>query len=187
MPSNSSSSLSREQYWSLWAAQAQKGDKRAYVHLLKDIEGFIRAVVASGLANEDWVDELTQNVLLSVHKALATYAPDRPFKPWLLAIIKFRRADLLRSYYRKQNDHSRYEDVPDSVLPVTENPTAGEYKDIEAALADLSDKQRAMLLMMRVEGYTAKEVAQKMEMSESAVKVAVHRMVQKLKEEWGDV
>lgn len=181
---SSPSSLSREQQWQHWAAQAQGGDKRAYHALLKDISPFIRAVAAPSLANEDWLDDLVQNVLLSVHKALATYSPDRPFKPWLLAIIHFRRSDVLRQYYRKQADkQAHYDDVPEAILPVTNPTRAGEYKDIESALAALPEKQRTVFMMMRVEGYTAKEVAKQMDMSVSAVKVSVHRTLKKLKDD----
>ena len=182
--SDISSKQQRDKQWSDLAQKAQGGDVRAYHQLLKDLMPFIRAVVAPALANEDMVDDLMQNVLMSVHKALPTYAPDRPFKPWLLSIIKFRKADLLRQYYREaQRESVSLDALPDNnALHVTKPHRAGEYKDIEAALNRLSDKQRTVFTMMRIEGFTAKEVALKMDMSVSGVKVSVHRTLQKLKE-----
>ena len=46
----------------------------------------------------------------------------------------------------------------------------------------LSDKQRKVFKLVKIEGYSAKEVAEEMQMSVSAVKVSVHRSTAKLKE-----
>jgi len=80
-----------EDQWSLLAKAAKNGDKKAYRQLLTEITPFIKSVTAPSLANADWVDDLSQNILISVHKSLATYGPERPFKPWLLAIINSKR------------------------------------------------------------------------------------------------
>lgn len=170
--------------WSALAVRAQGGDKRAYTTLLRDITPLIRKVLAPSLANPDWVDEVAQIILMSVHKALHTYDPKRPFRPWLMAIIKFRRTDFLRSHYRKANRESSLDALEGDhydILSVTSMGDAGESKDIEAALSKLSKKQKATLLMMKVQGYSAREVADAMGMSVSAVKVAVHRAVRALK------
>ena len=53
--------------------------------------------------------------------------------------------------------------------------------DIEAALKELPERQRKVFQMIKIEGYTAKEVANEMGMSVSAVKVSAHRTMVKLK------
>jgi len=49
------------------------------------------------------------------------------------------------------------------------------YESISAEVEKLPDKQAIILRMMHQEGYTAREVAEKIGMNESAVKVAAHR------------
>ena len=49
------------------------------------------------------------------------------------------------------------------------------YESISAEVQKLPEKQAAILRLMHQEGYTAKEVAEKIGMKESAVKVAAHR------------
>lgn len=172
-----------EQYdqWNEWAASAQGGDKRAYHALLKDIAPFIYKVVTPKLSNPSWADDVVQDVLLSVHKSLHTYSADKAFKPWLSAIIEFRRTDYLRKHYRKRdNQQTSIDNAVFSDEFVTKPSVTGELKDIEAALQRFTDKQRTLFTMMRIEGYTAKEVAEKMDMTESAVKVSVHRMTKDL-------
>ena len=172
----------QEDMWQEWAVKAQAGDKRAYTDLLRAIVPYIRNVVAPRLANPEWADDIVQEVLLSVHRALHTYSPDRPFKPWLYAIISFRKTDFLRRHYSARSHlQAGTDDVEFQKNHVTDNPLAGELKDMEEALQSLPEKQRKLFAMMRIEGYTAREVAEQMNMSESAVKVSVHRTADKLK------
>ncbi|MCB1531346.1 MAG: RNA polymerase sigma factor [Alphaproteobacteria bacterium] len=181
-----SEKLTQDQQWSAWAAAAQQGDKKAYNNLLRDIAPYIRAVIAPTLADPDWADDITQNVLISVHKSLSTYSPKRSFKPWLNAITNFRRTDFLRCHYSRRKDKQTSLEDPNFIRNHVTNPAhAGEYKDIEGALAALPKKQRKIFEMIKIQGYTAKEVAKEMGMSVSAVKVSAHRTSNQLKEKLG--
>lgn len=172
--------------WDQLAKASQTGDKKAYNQLLKEIYPYIQNVLYPTLANADWVDDLTQNILISVHKSLNTYAADRPFKPWLHAIINFRRADFLRKHYSKKKDKQMpYDEALLEKQYVTDPAHAGEYKDIEKQLADLPEKQRDVFVKMKIKGYSAKEIAEEMDMTESAVKVSAHRTMNKLKDKLG--
>lgn len=180
------SELSGDELWRVLAVKAQNGDQRAYAHLLRDIVPYIRAVAAGSLANPDWVDDLVQDVLVSVHKSLSTYSDDRPFKPWLSAIIQFRKTDILRKYYKNRSNKTVDLENPEFSSQHVTNPSlAGELKDIESALADLPENQRKVFEMIKIHGYSAKEVADEMGMSVSAVKVSAHRTMNKLKDRLG--
>jgi RNA polymerase sigma-70 factor (ECF subfamily) len=174
--------FSEEKEWQDLAAKAQSGDKPSYNQLLHSVLPYIQNFLRASLANPDWVDDVTQEVLLSVHRSLHTYSADRPFKPWLTSIISFRRTDFLRKHYGDRKHKQTSTDDAEFIADHVTNPSnAGELKDIESALNDLPEKQRAIFTMIKLEGYTAKEVANTMGMSESAVKVSAHRTSVKLK------
>lgn len=167
--------------WSELAQKAQAGDTAAYRTLLNDIAPFIKKVIAGRLSNPEWADDISQDVLMSVHKSLHTYQADRSFRPWLMAIINFRKTDYLRAYYRKRKNMEVSVDVLDfSTDHVTDSPHAGELKDVEKALDTLPQKQRDVFRMIKIEGHSIEDVAQKMDMSASAVKVSAHRSMKKL-------
>ncbi len=168
--------------WQEWASLAQQGDKLAYNRLLSDIAPYIKNVIIKSLANQDAAEDIAQEVLISVHKSLNTYSADRPFKPWLYSIISFRRTDYLRKYYsRKRDVTSTIDDNPEFLSQnVTESPLAGELKDIEAAIDTLPDIQKRIFKMIKIQGYSAKEVANEMNMKETAVKVSAHRSMKKI-------
>lgn len=181
--SNQNVDIPQGQIWADLAHKAQGGDKRAYTKLLTDILPFIKYRIAGGLANPDWADDIAQDVLISVHKSLATYSADRPFKPWLNAIIQFRKTDFLRKHYKvKKVKESVQGNVEIFSQNVTFQEGLYELKDIQSAIASLPAKQQKIFKMMKVEGYSAKEVAADMEMSVSAVKVSAHRAASKLRE-----
>lgn len=172
--------------WSEWAAQAQAGDKKSYRRLLAEIAPYIRNYLVGGLANPDWAEDITQEALISVHKALKTYDADKSFKPWMMAIVNFRRTDFLRKHYSGRHDkQTTMDDMDFQKMHVTNPEFAGEYKDVESALDELPDKQRKVFEMIKIQGYSAKEVANEMDMTESAVKVSAHRTMNKLKEKLG--
>ncbi len=176
------SQKSSSDQWTQWATMAQQGDKKAYARLLNDISPYIKNVIIKTLSNQDAAEDIAQEVLISVHKSLNSYSADRPFKPWLYSIINFRRTDYLRKYYsRKEDVTSTTNDNPEFLNQnVTNSSFAGELKDIEAALDSLPPEQKRIFEMIKIQGYTAKEVANEMNMKETAVKVSAHRSMKKI-------
>ena len=79
----------RDQDWSRLMAAAQDGDRGAYERLLREILPLLRAAVAPHYRHPDRIDEVIQDVLLSVHRARHTYDPTRPFRHWLMAIAHY--------------------------------------------------------------------------------------------------
>lgn len=168
--------------WRQWAIKAQNGDKNAYGLLLREITPYIRNVIVPGLANPDWAEDITQEVLLSVHKSLHSFDSQCDFSPWLHAIINFRKTDFLRKHYRQQERKERAGNYGRAIgSHVTVPARAGELRDMERALDMLPEKQRRIFTLVKVEGYTAREAANHMDMSVSAVKVSVHRAAKALR------
>jgi RNA polymerase sigma-70 factor (ECF subfamily) len=173
---------SDSQRWRSLIEKAQAGDKKAYNRLLKQLHPYIENVLRPGLSNPEWVNDITQDVLLSLHKSLHTYNPERPFKPWLMAIIHFRKSDFMRKHYASHDDRKvDFEEPAFFNRHVTSPVASGEFKDIEAALNMLPEQQRNVFQMMKIYGYSANEVATMTGMSTSAVKVSVHRSWKKIR------
>ncbi|MDA1184423.1 MAG: sigma factor [Acidobacteria bacterium] len=84
-------------------AATQGGDGDAYAALLKGVVPRVRQAVRRqrGFAGREDVEDLVQDVLLSLDVARATYDPARPFMPWLMAIVRHRLGDGARRYVRQ--------------------------------------------------------------------------------------
>jgi RNA polymerase sigma-70 factor (ECF subfamily) len=162
--------------------QSLNGDAKAYAVLLKETARLLRPFLAKRLSIGNHVDDVLQEVLISIHKARHTYDGNRPYKPWIYAIARYRLQDYLRIHYADQLhqavdildlENNLHEDVTESVLS---------YESISGEIHQLPEKQAAILQLMHQEGYTAKEVAEKLGMNESAVKVAAHRAYKLLRQ-----
>jgi RNA polymerase sigma-70 factor, ECF subfamily len=65
---------------------AQAGDAHAYEQLLKEILPLVHSIVRRRVHNTTDGESVVQEVLLSLHRARATYDPSRAFMPWIFAI-----------------------------------------------------------------------------------------------------
>ncbi len=158
-----------------WMQQALAGDQAAYAQVLRTVAQLLRPYLSKRLLFANDVDDVLQEILVSIHKARHTYDGQRPFTPWMYAIAKFRLQDYLRSHYADNLKHAV--DIADLENDLSQDVTETgiRYESISGEIQKLPEKQAAILQLMHQEGYTAKEVATKLGMNESAVKVAAHR------------
>lgn len=161
---------------------ALAGDKRAYASVLEGISRLVRPYIARRLFIKSEVDDVLQEILLSIHKARHTYDGQRPFLPWVYAIVRFRLSDHLRAHYGEHlHEQAPLEEAENiAAQDVTEEGLT--YESIKGVVEALPEKQANILKLMHNDGYTAKETAAKLGMNESAVKVAAHRAYKVLRE-----
>lgn len=161
------------------------GDGAAYANFLNQLSPILRRVIGLKVPLAD-VEDVLQDVLISIHKARHTYDGERPLMPWVMAITSFRITDYLRKTYsqmrHQQVDIADYENILESVTE-----THGESESIDEMLSGIGPREQNIIALMHVEGYTAKEVGSQLGMQESAVKVAAHRAMKRIRERFGNV
>ena len=79
-----------------WMVAAQAGDRAAYETLLRDCIPFIKRVARGQGIRPDFMDDVVQETLLTIHQARQTYDPNRSFTAWLRTIAQRRAIDGLR-------------------------------------------------------------------------------------------
>lgn len=160
------------------------GDGVAYADFLSQLSPILRRVIGRKISASD-VEDVLQEVLISIHKARHTYDGNRPLMPWVISIANFRMTDHLRKSYSQMRhqsvDIADYENVLEAVTE-----TVNENESINEMLDGVGQRERKILSLMHVEGYTASEVGSQLGMKESAVKVAAHRAIKKIRERLGN-
>jgi len=151
------------------------GDAAAYDAFLRGLSTHLRGFFRRRLSGlPDDVEDLVQETLLAVHNQRHTYDPKQPLTAWVYAIAKYKLVDLLR----RRAGHERRND------PLDDEQEAFAHNDAEAATArvdlakllmQLPARQRAPIVHMKLDGLSVVETARVTGMSESAVKVNVHR------------
>lgn len=164
---------------------AQQGDRAAYAALLRALTPRIRQIVRRqrGFAGTAEVEDLVQDVLLSLHTVRATYDPSRPFLPWLLAIVRNRLVDGARRYARIARQEIHFdEDV--TYFETETNDNSGEMDDAAAlhqAVRALPEGQRLAIELLKLKQLSLKEAAVVSGTSVGALKVATHRAMATLR------
>lgn len=169
---------------------SQAGDAAAYLDLLQAITPRVRRIVARqrGFAGPEDVEDLVQDVLLSVHAVRATYDPGRPFMPWLLAIVRNRLVDGARRYGRTAAHEVHIDESDVTFSDPATNPdqeTFGDLETLHGAIRSLPAGQRQAIELLKLREMSLKEAASASGSSVGALKVATHRAMTALRRALG--
>ena len=155
--------------------RALEGDAAAYHACLRRLGAHLRAYVGRRLYGwPDEVEDLVQECLLAMHNQRHTYQPDQPLTAWVHAIARYKMIDLLRARAGREALHDPLDDEL-AVFADSATEASDARRDLAGLLATLPDRHRLPIVHTRLEGLSVAETARLTGMSESAVKVGVHR------------
>jgi len=151
------------------------GDGAAYHRFLGELSGHLRAFLRRRLARlPDEVEDLVQETLLAVHNQRHTFDAAQPLTAWVHAIARYKLVDFLRRRSRRDLLTEPLDDDLE-VLSSAAADAAEARRDLARLLEGLPERQRMPIVYVKVQGLSVVEAARLTGMSESAVKVAVHR------------
>lgn len=153
----------------------QVGDAAAYQGFLKELSALLRGYFRKRLfALPDDVEDLVQETLLAVHNQRHTYRPDLPLTAWVHGIAHYKLVDLLRARSGREALHEPL-DEESEVFACFDGEAAQARQDLDKLLATLPERQRLPIVHVKLEGRSVQETARLTGLSESAVKIGVHR------------
>lgn len=151
------------------------GDRIAYQCFLQELSAHLRAFFRRRLVRlPDEVEDLVQEVLLAVHNQRHTYEPDQPLTAWIHAIARYKLVDMLRRRAGREALNDPLDDEAD-LLSTSDTEAMDARRDVAKLLGQLPDRQRLPIFYVKLEGLSVSEAAHATGMSESAIKVGVHR------------
>jgi RNA polymerase sigma-70 factor (ECF subfamily) len=159
----------------------------AWRQLIGNYTSLVYRVAYRMLKDEPMAEDVTQDVFMTVHRAITQHDPTRPLGPWLARIAyneclkrlaKSRRiAEMEVLADGVAPDHRGLERSPEEM--VAHRQVA---ESIDAALDRLSAQDRGMIVMRYREGFTDTEIAQAVSMPVGTVKTRLFRARAKLKQ-----
>lgn len=148
------------------------GDERDYARFLERtaalVRGFARRRIADGGVDPE---DIVQETLLAIHLKRHTWIVDAPVLPWVYAIARFKIVDAYRR--RGRRIEIDLDDVVDTLAQP--EPDRVSERDVGRALDGLAPGQRGVVAAITVEGHSIGETARRLGMTETAVRVALHR------------
>lgn len=156
-------------------AASQRGDRQAYAVLLEEASRWL-ARYFSRKVPPGQQEDLVQEVLLALHDKRRTYDPGRPFLPWLAAIARYRWLDHLRKVYRRETQASETAEVVDQ----GHEQAVMARLSLDSLFGRLPPAQARAIELVKIEGRSIREAAERCGQSEPLVKVNIHRGLRKL-------
>ncbi|QMM54218.1 sigma-70 family RNA polymerase sigma factor [Enterobacter sp. RHB15-C17] len=173
--------LAPREAWPELMTKAQAGDRHAYTQLLRAIVPAIRAIVRRQVFDPALVEDVIQDVLLTVHRVRHTYDPDCPFLPWLMAITQARAVDALRHHGRTLRRETDTEEALTNVAAVESVEHLDEQEELALILNRLPARQRQIVEHIHLQEMTLAQAASRHNLTISAVKSLLHRAITNLR------
>ena len=150
---------------------AQKGNNDAFAELVRMHQRRAYAVARAIVLSHEDAEDAVQDGFLHAFRALDRFRSDQPFGAWLNRIVANAALDLVRRRKVREAD-----ELPETVaMPFRDPGEADELKRrLGAALARLTDRQRGVIVLHDVEGYTHGEIGQMLGMPEGTARSDLH-------------
>lgn len=153
------------------------GDETSYRMLLEQLSHYLRGYFRAKLTQAGYgpseAEDLLQEVLIAIHTRRHTYDPSEFFTPWMHAIARYKLIDYLR---RTKGAHAAVDiDDAEEIAAADTHVAAESSHDLQRLLGQIPEKMRQAIQSVKIDGLSVAEAAKRDGMSESAVKVNIHR------------
>ena len=157
---------------------AQRGSNEAFAALVRLHQRRAYAVVRAIVLTHEDAEDAVQEGFLHAFRALDRFLPDQPFGAWLYRIMANAALDLVRR--RKVRDA---DELPETVPVLFRDP--GEADELRrrlgAALTKLTDRQRSVIVLHDVEGFTHGEIGVMLGIPEGTARSDLHHARKELR------
>jgi RNA polymerase sigma-70 factor (ECF subfamily) len=151
------------------------GNEAQYRAFLQAVAPHLRAYLRRRMSRwPDEVEDLVQEALLAIHNQRHTYDSAAPLTSWLYAITRYKLIDWMRRHAR-QDAFTDPLDEEQELFSSADMDAAEAGRDLNKVLILLPEQQRTAIIHTKLDGWSVRDTAAAMRISESNVKVAVHR------------
>ena len=141
--------------------------------LSRRLRGYYKGKLARIGRDATEAEDMVQEAVLAIHFKRHTYDPAEPFTPWVHAIARYKLIDFLR------RTRTSLADVPieqaDMMMAHDDSLSAESTYDLKRLLQRLPEKMRCSIEAVKLDGQSIAEAADRCGISESGVKVNIHR------------
>lgn len=164
--------------------RAQQGDSGAFSALVRLHQRRAYAVARSVVGTHEDAEDAVQEAFLHAYRALDRFRPDQAFGAWLHRIVVNASLDLTR-----RRRVRAAEELPDSVAaPFRDAAEASDLRArLAAALAKLTDRQRAVIVLHDLEGFKHAEIGEMLDIPEGTARSDLHHARVALRRHLGDL
>lgn len=161
--------------------RVRQGDVAAFGEIVRRYQRRAWAVAWRLLRNREDAEDLVQDAFLTVLDKLDRYDAGRPFAPWFFKVLVNRGLSL-----RERARIREAAPLPEELVGTGGTDRRAERSEVRArvdrALAGLSDRQRMVVQLYELDGYSSPEIAEMLNVAEGTVRWTLHEARKNLRE-----
>ncbi len=156
------------------------GEEEIFDELVRRHKEKVRNIIYLTLNDRNYVDDIAQDVFITVYRSLKNFRFESQFTTWLYRVT-----------VNKCKDYLRRKNIRKIILPFKDtqedpgyeiSPESSDTKEIiQQAIAKLPDKMRIPLVLKDIEGFSYQEIAETMQCEIGTVKSRIFRAREGLK------
>lgn len=157
---------------------ARAGDESAFDALFQLYNTRICTYLSRMVGNDEEGRDLAQETFIKVWRALPKLQDESRFDTWLYSIATHVAIDHIRRRkfrWPLWQKHDADTDLPDSMIAAGPEVSVENAEQVELALSQVAPRYRACILLQLVAGFSQREIALSLNMSEKSVSVYVSR------------
>lgn len=162
--------------------RVQGGDARAFDLLMRRYLPRARVVARRLMQDPDDADDLVQDAFLRALDRIASFDVGRAFGPWFNRLLVNTGIDLRRKQTVRRTEAHDPETFAGRSSPVLDAERAELRQSLGEALEKLPDRQRLVVTLFEIDGYSTEEVASMLSVSQVTVRWHLHQARRTLRE-----
>lgn len=146
---------------------AQQGDRRAFVNLMKHVEGPLHQTARAMVRKDEDIADALQETILKAYRSLHALREPAFFKTWIFRILINECNNILK----KRTRSLAMAELPESAAGSDEFGNV----DLRLAVDRLEDQLRIVIVLFYFQDMPLRQVADTLSISEGAVKTRLYR------------
>jgi len=160
---------------------ARQGDKECFAQVYECIAPDLYKVALYTLGNTHDAEDVVSETFIEAYRGIANLRDASSFKPWMMKILSVRCKRKVAEYVKHKNTF----DIENFISTLSDETDFGqdlsEQVTVIDALGRLSTKERQIIALSVLQGYTNKEIAQILDAPQGTVSSKLHRSLVKLR------
>lgn len=156
------------------------GEEKAFTELIQKHKDKVKNLIYLTLGDVDYVDDISQDVFISVYHKLAEFRFESKFTTWLYRIT----VNKCRDYLRKKRVRSIFVSINDTDYERSSKANSDNIDIptmVRKAIDKLPEKLKSPLVMRDIDGFSYQEIAEKLECEVGTIKSRIFRARESLR------
>lgn len=164
------------------AARVQRGDAAAFDTLVQRHMQRAFRVAMRLLGQQQDAEDLVQDAFLATLEKIDSFDTQRDFAPWFYRILVNRCLNARKSRARRSTVEVPHDAASATPSPLLETERSEMRTHLKRAIAQLPERQQAIVTMFDLEGFSSPEIAEIMGISDGTVRWHLHQARRVLRE-----